>query len=595
MQSFETMPSPARSESSRLQARGPLVAVALGVFSLLLLLGCGPKTVAAPEPHGSSPRVGLSLASLPDRARALEEAGAYDAAAILYEEALSQGEAVGIELASVYARLGEQERAIAVLESMQETSDGQLQLNSAARDERLESLRALPRFRELTGFFSLRLINAAGEAALLNCHRIATELTNKGYPHVDLVPTMQPLRLRPSIELKPQFRDRLVELEQVLETPGIEVSELDESSPDDIIVYWGQADALALYGQQLSSPSVEDSEGETAVFDPSTVETVQGRLLVHSSDEGSDVRFPRLREIEGDLVITDRSLRWVEFPALERVSGDIEVRDAENLSELSLPLLHELGGRFELDRCPKLEKLSLARLLRAGDMILVSDNELLKSVYLDRLESADRIVFARNPRLQVLELGELQHLAAQLNLLSNTALHTLNLSRLSQAGSVLFAANDALSTLRLEALTESQGLQLEDNVGLESAAFPTLVSVRGDVVVLGNKRLESIELGKLSSVHGELLFVDNTALTRVDMGELDSVRKGISIALNDALERFVASRLVSIGGQLTVSDNLALQDISLGNLQQVDGVLTIDNNAALPPVLLDAIQRKLKD
>ncbi|EPE29576.1 L [Glarea lozoyensis ATCC 20868] len=81
----------------------------------------------------------------------------------------------------------------------------------------------------------------------------------------------------------------------------------------------------------------------------------------------SVVSVPRLTKVDGNFVLSGNSFERFAAPAFNGVAGDIHIEDNELLSDLSLPMLTEVGGglsngSFTVANNPGLKSLNLERL-----------------------------------------------------------------------------------------------------------------------------------------------------------------------------------------------------------------------------------------
>jgi len=111
-----------------------------------------------------------------------------------------------------------------------------------------------------------------------------------------------------------------------------------------------------------------------------------------------------------------------------------------------------------------------------------------------------------------------------------------------------------------------------------------LVSVGGDLWILGNASLADLDLGSLTSVGHDLRIEANPALTGLrGLGAVTAVGGGLYVEYNAALTSLDGlQRLAGVGGDLRVGGNPALANLDgLRDLAAVGADLSVHGNDAL--------------
>jgi len=148
-------------------------------------------------------------------------------------------------LAKSYALLGEREAALQTLAEMYSWNDTFVsqQLVAARDDNDLKTLRDDVRFKVMTGYRRITLLNGAGDAGAPAVKRIALEFIDKNYqyPTQLRIGADKTLRLYPVIYYRPIFRAQAEEFLVILDNENTRLAEITWDTRDDFIITYGES------------------------------------------------------------------------------------------------------------------------------------------------------------------------------------------------------------------------------------------------------------------------------------------------------------------------------------------------------------------
>jgi hypothetical protein len=197
--------------------------------------------------------------------------------------------------------------------------------------------------------------------------------------------------------------------------------------------------------------------------------------------------------------------------------------------------------------------------------ITISGNSKLTSIDKLRLQDADDLTTAytirNNAALTSLAgLGYAKSVEGELRISDNPKLSSIAFDELTTAGSVTISNNGATS-LDLGSLQQVNRLEISNNPQLTTVTGIAGATVRGDLVLRGNRALAQVgSWGALSRVEGGLTIDDNDALTSLaGLSGLTYVTGAVAITNNGAITALnTVSHLQGIGLTVNVTGNTSL-------------------------------------
>ncbi len=219
--------------------------------------------------------------------------------------------------------------------------------------------------------------------------------------------------------------------------------------------------------------------------------------------------------------------------------------------------------------------------------ITITGNSKLQSLDKLRIQDADDLTTAytirNNAALASLNgLGYAKTIDGDLRISDNPRISVIRFDELTSAGSVTIAGNGA-TTLDLGSLQQVGRVEISNNAQLTSIVGTAAASIRGDLVVRGNRALA--QLGSwtgLTRVEGSLTIDDNDGLA--DLGGLAGmqyVASSVAITNNAAISNIAAvSRLQGIGSSVLVTGNPSLDNCRALEIDHCvsSGTVTFNNN-----------------
>lgn len=191
----------------------------------------------------------------------------YGAAIKKYEEAL---DAVPhyvyakYNMACAYSLLGDAEASLMHLEEMYTWDDPLVdqQLKKARIDPDFIPVRDDIRFKVMTGYIRLILMNGAGEAGLPTIERLKGELVSRNFTITREGDDKNP-RLKPIIFYKAMYAEQAEEIKAIVGSRDTQMKKITWDTLDDLIVVWGEAAAADLFsGDAGGAPIVQGERAE---------------------------------------------------------------------------------------------------------------------------------------------------------------------------------------------------------------------------------------------------------------------------------------------------------------------------------------------
>jgi hypothetical protein len=223
--------------------------------------------------------------------------------------------------------------------------------------------------------------------------------------------------------------------------------------------------------------------------------------------------------------------------------NDLEIVNT-GLSTLDIPAAFDVWGALTITGNTKLTTLDKIRLQDADD---------LDTSYAIRgnaaLTSLAGVAYAKN-------------VEGELRIADNAKLSAITFDELTAAGSVVISGNGATS-LDLGSLQQVGRVEISNNVQLASITGAAAASIKGDLVLRGNRALTSVGAwSTVTRVEGSLTIDDNDALTSLGgLAGMQYVTSSVSITNNALLANIDAvSHLRSIGQTVLVTGNTSLSN-----------------------------------
>lgn len=184
------------------------------------------------------------------------ERGDYRAAAAEFRDALEDNpfnRRAKYNLACQYALLGQYDDSLRELDELGrwDSGDAQEQLSHARTDEDFLSMRGDVRFRLITGFANIQLLNGAGDAGLEKVAEIHAAITEAGYS-ISSYGYDKNSRSRPVVWFRRGYEDLTETVAQIIDAPDTATRNLGWTSEYDVIVVWG-----ALGGAEVPMPEIQ--------------------------------------------------------------------------------------------------------------------------------------------------------------------------------------------------------------------------------------------------------------------------------------------------------------------------------------------------
>jgi hypothetical protein len=251
------------------------------------------------------------------------------------------------------------------------------------------------------------------------------------------------------------------------------------TAAEDVVIFWGDATVADLAGVDLVTENAELAGA-------------------------ADLSFPRLREVGGQLLVSDnRGITALSFPALRRVGGGLACVNSNGPADvvLSLPALVS-AGRFTVANCDRVTDIDAPRLAHVTGRIDVFGNLRLRALILPALETTGGLSLGRNPIA-----GE-----------ENPALVAVALPNLVESTeSFKVFVQNSLSGLEVPKLERIGGeLSMARNPLLASVRFPKLTSIGFFLTFLQNPVLAEVEIPPGTSYAGTFTFSDNDPIWTCD-------------------------------------------------------------------------------
>ncbi len=313
-----------------------------------------------------------------------------------------------------------------------------------------------------------------------------------------------------------------------------------------------------------------------------------GRGRHDGSGSGSDPESGTCEEIETAISIRSAS----DFDDLPKGCWDLYAPLTIQGSEItSLAKLGQLKGVNELTLVgTKLTTLDAPKTLKVYGPVTVSGNSQLRDLKNLVVERADNIALDvtvdDNAVLVSLDgLAEIERLDGDLTITANPKLGAASLRRLTRVdGAVRITDNALLATLDLANVATIGRVEISDNVALTSISGLGATSIKGDLVLRGNRALTALgTMSSLSRIEGSLTIDGNTALGNIAAftTSMQYITGALTISNNGALTDLgQVSHLLGIG-TISITNN---PNLSFCRAREVDlcvnshGSVTIQNN-----------------
>jgi hypothetical protein len=318
-----------------------------------------------------------------------------------------------------------------------------------------------------------------------------------------------------------------------------------------------------------ADPPVRWVEGDLVLdADPTAASClcgVGGAIVGEPGAPAGPLVMPRLRRLDGGLLLEDSAITSVSLPGLEE-AGTVHVVANAGLTRVDLPALL---------RAPR---------------VRVRDNPLLLDVLVDSLAFVEGALIVRgNAALPVLDLSSLRGVQGIVDIRDNAGLVELVPPMGPAAPSQL---PDALALVGHPSLgavegfgslqTIAGGVRMEDLGATRVEAFPGLVATGS---------LQLVDLGALDRLHAFTALTTTTGSVRIsDIGPVSSLdllgslqTVGGGLVVDGFREQAIVGfpSLVSVHGTIEIANGDVVNELRLPQLAEAGG-LFVHDNAALP-------------
>jgi len=260
----------------------------------------------------------------------------------------------------------------------------------------------------------------------------------------------------------------------------------------------------------------------------------------------------------------------------------------EGAAVTSIAKLGKLSAVNELEIVDTgLATLDVAEPFEVWGAVTVTGNSQLRSLDKLRVQDADDLTTAFSIRnnAQLTSLGGLAYakvIDGDLRITDNAKLSPIDFGELTAAGSVTIS-NTGATTLDLGSLQQVGRVEISNNVALASITGAAATTIKGDLVLRGNRALTSVgSWSTLARVEGALTVDDNDGL--VDLGGLSGMQyvTGAVSVTNNALISSIdtVSHLRGIGLSVLVTGNANLSNCRAIEIDYCvpSGAVTFNNN-----------------
>ncbi|KAF3917060.1 hypothetical protein ABW21_db0209866 [Orbilia brochopaga] len=288
-------------------------------------------------------------------------------------------------------------------------------------------------------------------------------------------------------------------------------------------------------------------------------ETTLGDLVIEAEDDSdlpAVIELPKLRFVDGGFLSINypdriRSTR-LSAPNLTNITRDLYISNWVNLTTIDMPNLKH-ANRIRLDNLPALTEASLLSSLKSIENNYEVWNTSLVEIKNDKLPFAVFAEIYNNRRLEKVELSALKNASFDVALLRNRPGLQLSLPELTEVWHFEVQSAASISIPKLEraighfivntsslekleapvlrsvgtwdnpaiAITDNEGLVVENCPQLTSMSFPALESVQLDLLVENNTALRTADFPALERVTGNVAI--QGPLLNVSMPQLERV------------------------------------------------------------------------
>jgi hypothetical protein len=131
-----------------------------------------------------------------------------------------------------------------------------------------------------------------------------------------------------------------------------------------------------------------------------------------------------------------------------------------------------------------------------------------------------------------------------------------------------------ITALRIDAVTNSEGYDIEVCDDLVTIEFPNLTSINGGGYLAfdANAALATLDLGVLTTIAGDFQCTNNVALTNLNISNLTTVGGILNVGGNNVLPTLDLGALISVGGiGFFLQNNTAMTTLDLGSFVPLNG------------------------
>lgn len=296
------------------------------------------------------------------------------------------------------------------------------------------------------------------------------------------------------------------------------------------------------------------------------------------------VNFPSLDRIQGNLILNyEYSLREFNAPKLREISNRLNVV-FNNIENFLLPNLLSIAGGGSISRNENLEEIDLDSLEEIGSSFAINYNNLLSVINLNNFYKSRRnngnhgggLTINYNSNLKTINLGTGLDLETKIQIFNNEKLEEINVNNITNvvSGEIYIHNNETLKSVSFNSLKSSNDVKDKDYWH------------EPYILISNNKLLEEINAPSLEDFY-KITINNNDSLSEVIFPELTTVHKNLSVQNNGSLSKIHMPKLETTGDKVYnqnsfyLNSNQTLNDINFESLLKVYTSLTVQNNQQL--------------
>ena len=296
------------------------------------------------------------------------------------------------------------------------------------------------------------------------------------------------------------------------------------------------------------------------------------------------VNFPSLDRIQGNLILNyEYSLREFNAPKLREISNRLNVV-FNNIENFLLPNLLSIAGGGSISRNENLEEIDLDSLEEIGSSFAINYNNLLSVINLNNFYKSRRnngnhgggLTINYNSNLKTINLGTGLDLETKIQIFNNEKLEEINVNNITNvvSGEINIQNNETLKSVSFNSLKSSNDVKDKDYWH------------EPYILISNNKLLEEINAPSLEDFY-KITINNNDSLSEVIFPELTTVHKNLGVQNNGSLSKIHMPKLETTGDKVYnqnsfyLNSNQTLNDINFESLLKVYTSLTVQNNQQL--------------